>query len=73
LQPLSGVGRVWVVVSHGFSRRLTDEEAVLWAARRYGTELASYRADGAGLYLFDFARSDARAKESLGQGARLGN
>jgi hypothetical protein len=54
LQPLRGSGRVWVVVSHGFSRTITDEEAVLSAARKYGSELASYRERGAGVYLFDF-------------------
>jgi hypothetical protein len=32
LQPLRGAGRVWVVFSHGFSRELTDEEALLSAA-----------------------------------------
>jgi hypothetical protein len=67
LKPLRGAGRVWVVVSHAFSRTLTDEEAVLWAARHYGTELESYRAAGAGVYLFDFDRDSERASESQPQ------
>jgi len=62
LQPLRGAGRVWVVFSHGFSRRLTDEEALLTAARRYGTELSSSQSPGAGVYLFDFAQGDVRAR-----------
>jgi hypothetical protein len=69
LQPLRGSGRVWVVVSHGFSRTITDEEAVLSAARKYGSELASYRDRGAGVYLFDFQLDAPRGSSGFGQSA----
>src|SRR5262249_53780893 len=47
LESLKGLGRVWVVYSHDNDHELSDEEALLTAARKYGNEVATFQGIGA--------------------------
>jgi hypothetical protein len=56
LRPLKGAGRVWVVISHQYSRYVPDGEVLLSAAREYGQEVltfASPTSSSVRLFAFD--------------------
>jgi hypothetical protein len=58
LESLRDLGRVWIVYSHSNDHELSDEDALLSAARKYGDEVATFQGNGASVRLFDFNRPD---------------